>query len=1260
MKRPKLQAKPVLALIGLSKARGVRRNSVIQIVIVLVAVLVLVRMIGRSEQNPPAMEGVRIPYAAGERPSVSRKNNERSPSERASPANLRFTHLSVADGLSYSDVRAIAQDRQGFMWFGTWLGGLNRYDGYTFKVYRHDDQDNRSLGCDRIWALYVDRAGVLWVGTIEGVDRYDRDTDSFVHYRHRAHDPSSLPGHEVRFFYEDESGTLWVSTNGGLSRFDGTSGRFFTYRPNPNDPSSFGDTSVRSICLDRTTGLLWVGTGDDGVIVLDRSTGHYTRYKNNPNDPVSLSTGGVQFIYQDRTGTLWISTMGGLNRFDPQTHTFIRYLHDPRNAASLSDDYVTTTYEDRAGRFWVATNNGLNLMDRAHGTFARYLHDPNDSSSLSSNVINLGGLYVDASGALWIAMRSTGVDRLAGAAERFTTYRHNPQDANSLSNNVITGLWIGSEGAPWIGTEAGLDRFDGRTFTHYLANPNNASRLSPGPERSVVQDSHGAVWTGTFGGGLDRLNGEHVTHFRHDPENPDSPACNTISSLVPDAKGGLWIGVYGKGVDYFDGLHFTHFPPDPANPTGLPGAFVRPRLLDGHGMLWICDWGLVRFDTQKRQFKTCLLDPNQLGDQAANGAGDVYSDGASIWVASSTGLYRFDPERGKFTHHYTEKDGLANNLVVGVLGDAQGNVWVSTANGISRFDPRTEKFRNYDVFDGLQGNLFSLRARAKAPDGRLFFGGVNGLSAFYPDKLPDNPTPPPVVLTEFELFNKPARIGGKNSPLRQAINVASRLTLRHDQSVFRFQFSGLDFTAPQKNRYAYKLDGFDRDWQYTDASRRFATYTHLDPGDYTFSVKASNNDGIWNEQGIELHIRILPPWWGTWWFRALSIAAFLTLLWAAYQVRVRQLQEQEKRFREAVETMPALAFVARPDGYRTFVNRGWVEYTGMTVEQASGSGWQAAVHPDDLERVINTWQTSAAAGERLEYETRLRHGADGEYRWFQTRATPLRDKRGKLVKWCGVATDIEDRKRAEQLQAELAHSNRVSMMGELAASIAHEVNQPLAGVVSNGNACLRWLAADVPNVEEARENARRIVRDGKRAGEVIARIRSLTKRGATAQEQLDLNETIQDVLALVGEEAKKKSVITRTQFADDLPPVSADRVQLQQVMLNLVMNAIEAMSRVSERARELAITTRNIDSDQVQVTVEDSGIGIEAQPIDKIFDSFYTTKPGGMGMGLSISRSILQAHGGRLWATANDGGTFFHFTLPKWREEQSSPGIAGR
>ena len=449
------------------------------------------------------------------------------------------------------------------------------------------------------------------------------------------------------------------------------------------------------------------------------------------------------------------------------------------------------------------------------------------------------------------------------------------------------------------------------------------------------------------------------------------------------------------------------------------------------------------------------------------------------------------------------------------------------------------------------------------------------------------------------------------------------------------------------------------------SNQRLAIYTNLDSAKYVFRVQGSNSDGLWNEEGVSLPILITPPWYKSNWFRVLSAASLLALLLAAWQFRMWQLRLEVRKLRTVIDTIPAMAWTARPDGSNEFVNKRWAEYTGLSVENSAGSGWTDAVHPEDRRAHEDKWRASLAAGEPFETEARFRHVGNGEHRWLLHRGVPLRDKRGKIVRWYGLLTDIEDRKRAEEererlheLETELAHINRVSMMGELAASIAHEVNQPLSGVVSNGSACLRWLAANVPNLDEAREAARRIVRDGKRAGEVVARIRALTKRASIPNERLDLNETIREVLVLVGDKAKQEDVNIQTRFASELSSVSGDRVQLQQVVLNLVMNAIEAMSTVAERPRELLIATGN-DEDQVQVTVEDSGPGLDPNAMAKIFEPFYTTKSTGMGMGLSISRSIVQSHGGRLWATAKDApGTAFHFTLMRYEKEGSRAGFA--
>jgi PAS domain S-box-containing protein len=367
---------------------------------------------------------------------------------------------------------------------------------------------------------------------------------------------------------------------------------------------------------------------------------------------------------------------------------------------------------------------------------------------------------------------------------------------------------------------------------------------------------------------------------------------------------------------------------------------------------------------------------------------------------------------------------------------------------------------------------------------------------------------------------------------------------------------------------------------------------------------------------------------------------------------VDELKMSEDRLRVLIETIPALAWTSLPDGSNDFVNRRWLEYTGISLEQVQRAGTATPFHPEDIGEHLDKWRAALATGKTFENEARVRRAADGEYRWFLIRGLPLRDERGNIVKWYGTMTDIEDRKRAEEglrkANADLAHITRVITMGEFAASIAHEVSQPLSAVVTNAEASLRWLAGSTPNIEKAREAVTRVVRDGKRAGEVIAQIRALCRKSSIKREPLDMNEAIEEVLALAQGEVRTKRVALRTDLATRLPSVLGDRVQLQQVVLNLIMNGIEAMSSVQDRPRELVIRTQEGEDNQIVVTVRDSGTGLDPKITEHIFDAFYTTKGEGMGMGLSISRSIVQDHGGRLWASTNEGpGATFQFTLSK-------------
>ena len=542
---------------------------------------------------------------------------------------------------------------------------------------------------------------------------------------------------------------------------------------------------------------------------------------------------------------------------------------------------------------------------------------------------------------------------------------------------------------------------------------------------------------------------------------------------------------------------------------------------------------------------------------------------------------------------------------------------------------------------------------AKSSDGKLWFSVPDGMSVVDPHQLPYNKLPPLVHIEKVIADRKDYRdnLSG-DAPSNPRLPPLVR--------ELEIDYTALSLVAPEKVSFRYKLEGWDRDWQ--DAgTRRQAFYSNLPPRKYTFRVKACNNSGVWNEAGTSLDFSIAPAYYQTYWFRLLCIAVFIALLSALYQWRVRQLKGQEKRLRDVVETIPAMTFTALSNGFCTFVNKRWTEYTGLSVEQTTGAGWQRAIHPEDLVRHSEKWRISVATGQVFEDEARFCRAADGEYRWFLVRGVPLRDQHGKIVRWYGTLTDIEDRKRAEQereklrqLEADLAHTNRVSTLGEMAASLAHEIKQPIAAAITSANSCIEWLAHEPPNLDRARAAAARIDKFGNRAAEIIDRIRSLYKKSPPQRELVDVNGIVHEMLTLLKGEADRYSVATRAELFAELPKIKVDPVQLQQVFMNLMLNAIEAMR---DEGGELTVKSQLQDG-QLRFSVSDTGVGLPKEKVDQIFSAFFTTKPQGSGMGLAVSRSIVESHGGQLWASANSGtGATFHFTLPI-QVTESSPLVA--
>ena len=1138
----------------------------------------------------------------------------------------------------------MVQDNHGFLWLSA-ADGLRRYDGYGFMRVP-DSQNPKSIGFIIAESLMKDRSGRIWIGADDSLGLYDPATGSFKHYR--SADDACGTVAITHHISEDEGGLLWLATDDGLTALDPVTSNATCYRPRYD--ASIGERRVIATLPSRD-GALWI-TSSAGLFTLDRSSGKVTRHirLETTSGRAFRCTGFPAKPFQDSTGTIWVglSSGGDLASINPATGEIAVYAFHGAVFAPSRSSGVVSIQEDQEGGLWLGTNNlGLVKLTRDRKQAIWYQSNPDDPNGLGGDFVV--GLFRDREGSFWSTTKAGDVYRFQPQSPGFRSYRHQQGNPHSLDEGSVTAAYLEDRHTLWIGTDRGLNRVDRRTdqVTRY------DEPVFRRGVRAIAKDRRGDLWFGTRGNGLVRFDprsGRYRT-YAHVPSDPRSLSYDNIGALWIDRGGTLWVAT-DFGLNRFDPAteEFRRYSPEPKSLTQYHSIAE-----ESSGVLWLAtsSRGLHRFDPGTGTFtifQNRPQDPHSLGH---NRVYSVHVDrSGTVWAATFRGLHKLNSRDGTFAS-YDSRSGLPTDTVLGMLEDENGSLWISTRDGLSRFDPHAQTFTNYHTSDGLLTDVFDLPVVAtKSPSGEMFFGSHSGLVAFFPGQVIEQKFVAPVVLTDFRLFGEPVQPGG--GPLKQPIWSATSLELEA-RSIFSFDFSALNYVDPARTRYRYRLEGLESKWNETDSTHRTVTYTTLPAGQYTLRLQARASRGDWNDSSVALQIRILPPWYATWYFRSLCAAVLLTMLWLVYQRRVRQLERKSRELRDMIETIPAMAWTARPDGSDPFVNRRWAEFTGLSAHDSAASGWTDTVHPDDREAYADQWRASLAAGEPFESEARFRR-VNGEHRWLLARAVPFRDVHGKIVRWYGLLTDIADRKRAEEererlreLETELAHINRVSMMGELAASIAHEVNQPLSGVVSNGSACLRWLAATVPNLEEARDAARRIVRDGKRAGEVITRVRALTRRDSAPTERLDLNETIRDVLVLVADRAKREDVNIRTDFADDVFPVLGDRVQLQQVVLNLVMNAIEAMSTVGERPRALHIRARNID-DQVQVTVEDSGPGLDPNKMEKIFDPFYTTKASGMGMGLSICRSIVQSHGGRLWATAQDGaGTIFHVALPKYR-----------
>jgi ligand-binding sensor domain-containing protein len=803
---------------------------------------------------------------------------------------LKFQHITVDDGLSQGSVLSIFQDSQGFIWFGT-QDGLNRYDGKNFKIYKYDPTDSASISDNFIRTICEDSSKNLWIGTINGLNKFDLLNEKFTRYRREETDTNSISSDDIFSIYVDQSNAIWIGTRGGgLNCFNQQTQKFTRYQNDPSNLNSLRGKSVSAIYQDKLgifwlgtpwgfqsynpkknifqffpsadklwnrdnndvvnsiredrNNTLWLGTHTGGILQFNKKSKNFKRYTHNPNNKRSLSSNTVFRIYLDTNNVLWVGTEHGLNIIDTKSEEIIRVFSDPTNTSSLSNDNIQSIYEDRGGIFWIGTyGGGINKYNPSLLKFQHVKNQPENKNSLNNN--SVWCFYEDAEGELWIGT-DQGLNRYEPKIGKWSAFTHNPSNPNSLSGNIITAVCEDELNDLWIGTRDGdVNRFNRVTkkFSHFLKNIISLK---------ILPVSTGCVWIGSDGDGLINFNplNNEVKYYRYHPNEPNSISNNSIGDIYIDRAGNLWLGTYGGGLNRFDPINekFIRYQHDSKNPNSISNDLVTSIYEDANGILWI---------------------------------------------GTAQGLNKFNPKDGTFTHYF-EKDGLPNDFIYGILPDKNGSLWISTNKGLSRFnsnkpDHLGKIFKNYDARNGLQSNEFNAGAYYRCKHGEMFFGGPNGFNRFFPENIQDNPNIPPIEITLFKKLDEPIQFD-------KSLCAVDCIELSYSDYYFSFEFAALDFSDPFNNQYEYFLEGFDppkAGWIYAGRSN-VARYTNINPGEYTFKVRGSNNDGVWNKTGTSIKINIHPPFWRTWWFISLVVLTLIATGFGVYNYRVNKLLEMER------------------------------------------------------------------------------------------------------------------------------------------------------------------------------------------------------------------------------------------------------------------------------------------------------------------------------------------------------------------------------
>lgn len=1043
------------------------------------------------------------------------------------PVNLSFKHILPDQLESIGYVTSIAQDQRGFMWFGG-ANGLARYDGYNLVLYKHEEGVAGTLSHSYVNHIAVTEDGALWVATQAGLNRYNPATDSFEQFLHKSDSPYGVSVNDVRFVLEDQDHRIWLATRAGLHEFFPQTGRFTRYFYEIY-PANSGDSGVWALALDKD-GHIWIGNHTGGLSRYDPKQNSFRHYRHDPGNPSSISNNDIRTLFIDSKGNLWIGTYGGgLNKLPYGADEVERY---PYKAANKSD-IIWDILEDREGTFWVGDGGAVSLLDPESKQSKRFVYDKGDPTSPGNHVINV--LFEDRAGDIWVGYFPSGVDMVDRQASVFRNYVHNPSDPTSVADGGILSTHEDAEGTLWIGAGYGLSRFnrEQNNFTNFRHDPEDPRSMPGDTVLSIAGDEQGYLWLGIWASGLTRFDPATGEFKQYMPEagNPKSLLGKEPWDVHVDADGVLWVATE-EGISRYnrDSDDFTRFIPHPTQMDGDTALYTRAIYEDSKGNLWVGSIrGLYLLDRVSGEFERFRYRAGVNNSISADFIKSIYEDSrGDLWIGThGGGLNKMDVAAGTFESYHV-KDGLPDEVISGLIEDDQGRLWLSTHKGLVRYDLSSQTFRAYDKRSGLIGNLFNRNTPTKNARGELIFGSSKGLTVFSPADLWDNEYVPPVVITDFQIFNKPVPIGTEGSPLAKAPTVVESIPLTYEQSVFSFSFAALNYRSAEENQYAFKLEGFDKDWHQV-GKKRSATYTNLDAGEYTFRVKGSNNEGLWNEQGAAVKIIISPPLWRTWWAYAGYIFAAVGLTYFILHLQLRK-QAYER------------------------------------------------------EHTLN--------------------------------------------------------RRLQELD---------KLKDEFLANTSHELRTPLNGIIGLSESLLDEAAGPVP--EPMRRYLEMIAYSGKRLANLVNDILDFSKlKNHTLQlnkKSIDLHPFVDVILKMTTPLVGSKNLELINAVPEQLPNISADDDRLQQILYNLLGNAIKFTDSGT------VTVAAESEGDFIVLDVADTGIGIPEDQITKIFESFEQVdgtnnrRYGGTGLGLAITKRLVELHGGSVEVSSSVGrGSMFRLRFP--------------